>query len=110
MLLSQLSYAKKIPFKQNNQSLKSCFSVSQSTVSPVCLPSPDDEELLPGAPLTVAGWGARQERKGDYPDRLHEVTVEFSNQTSCAASYRHLRVDIGQFLQLLSCMSITHDL
>merc|ERR1711874_66431 len=71
--------------------------VSQSEVSPVCLPSPDDEELLPGSPLTVAGWGARNERTGDYPDKLHEVAVEFSDQTSCAASYRQtLGVDIGK--------------
>ena len=44
---------------------------SRPEVSPVCLPSPGDK-LLPGAPLTVAGWGNRRER-GDKPDRLHEV-------------------------------------
>ena len=72
---------------------------TQSDVSPVCLPSPGEEELRPGSPLTVAGWGARQERTGDFPDRLQEVTVEFSDQATCAANYRQLLgVDIGRYL------------
>ena len=70
---------------------------TQSEVSPVCLPSPGDVELPPGSPLTVAGWGARQENTGDFPDKLQEVTVELSDQASCAANYRQLvGVDIGQ--------------
>jgi len=64
-------------------------------VSPICLPSPG-YRLPPGAPLTVAGWGSRQER-GDKPDRLHEVTVTLYPHSQCAGSYRALTgLEIGQ--------------
>ena len=44
------------------------------------------------------GYMSRQERTGDFPDKLQEVTVELSDQASCAANYRQLAgVDIGQY-------------
>ena len=70
----------------------------RTEVYPICLPSPE-YQLQPGAPLTVSGWGARNET-GDFPDTLHEVSVELLPYTPCAESYRNLTgVDIGQSVQ-----------
>merc|ERR1712183_1170121 len=74
-------------------------AVSQAGLSPVCLPSPDQEDLEAGFPLTVAGWGTRQENSRGRPDTLHQVVVEYSVQAQCAAAYRRLTgLDLGDGL------------
>merc|ERR1712154_213624 len=74
-------------------------AVSQAGVSPVCLPSPDSEDLETGQSLTVAGWGTLQENSRTRPDTLHQVKVEYSEQDQCAEAYRRLTgQDIGDGL------------
>jgi len=72
--------------------------VSQAGVVPVCLGSPQSEDLEVGSGLTVAGWGTLQENTRT-PDTLHQVVVEYSDQAKCAAAYKRLTgLDLGEGL------------
>ena len=48
--------------------------MSQAGVVPVCLGSPQSEDLEVGSALTVAGWGTLQENTRTRPDTLHQVS------------------------------------
>jgi len=72
-------------------------------ISPVCLPpsnlptphSPHHHIHPSRVNVVVAGWGATSEG-GLAADRLQEVTLQLTDQTSCSSTYRSLTgVEIG---------------
>ncbi|KAI4537757.1 hypothetical protein MG293_012620 [Ovis ammon polii] len=54
------------------------------TIRPICLPF-SDEELTPGTPLWVIGWGFTEENGGKMSDILQQGSVQVINSTRCNA-------------------------
>lgn len=54
------------------------------TIRPICLPF-SDEELTPGTPLWVIGWGFTEENGGKMSDILQQGSVQLINRTRCNA-------------------------
>ncbi|XP_040585819.1 transmembrane protease serine 4 isoform X1 [Mesocricetus auratus] len=54
------------------------------TVRPICLPFPD-EELTPGTPLWVIGWGFTEQNGGTMSDVLLQASVQVIDSTRCNA-------------------------
>ncbi|XP_043338615.1 transmembrane protease serine 4 isoform X1 [Cervus canadensis] len=53
-------------------------------IRPICLPF-SDEELTPGTPLWVIGWGFTEENGGKMSDILQQGSVQVINSTRCNA-------------------------
>ncbi|KAJ7427419.1 Transmembrane protease serine 4 [Willisornis vidua] len=66
--------------------LRSPLHVSDST-KPICLPY-FDEELVPGTPLWVIGWGYTEEH-GKLSERLQQAEVELIDKQSCNLAAYH---------------------
>ncbi|RLV93759.1 hypothetical protein DV515_00013354 [Chloebia gouldiae] len=66
--------------------LRSPVHYSDST-KPICLPY-FDEELAPGTPLWVVGWGYTEER-GKLSERLQQAEVELIDKRSCNLAAYH---------------------
>uniref|UniRef100_U3JTS4 Transmembrane serine protease 4 n=1 Tax=Ficedula albicollis TaxID=59894 RepID=U3JTS4_FICAL len=66
--------------------LRSPVHDSDST-KPICLPY-FDEELVPGTPLWVIGWGYTEER-GKLSERLQQAEVELIDERSCNLAAYH---------------------
>ncbi|XP_047609346.1 transmembrane protease serine 4 isoform X6 [Phacochoerus africanus] len=54
------------------------------TVRPICLPF-SDEELTPGTPVWVIGWGFTEPNGGKMSDHLLQASVQVINRTRCNA-------------------------
>ncbi|XP_032565249.1 transmembrane protease serine 4 [Chiroxiphia lanceolata] len=66
--------------------LRSALHVSDNT-KPICLPY-FDEELVPGTPLWVTGWGYTEEH-GKLSERLQQAEVELIDKQSCNVAAYH---------------------
>ncbi|NWR25747.1 TMPS4 protease, partial [Emberiza fucata] len=66
--------------------LRSPVHDSDST-KPICLPY-FDEELVPGTPLWVIGWGYTEEH-GKLSERLQQAEVELIDEQSCNLAAYH---------------------
>ncbi|NXD00306.1 TMPS4 protease, partial [Certhia familiaris] len=66
--------------------LRSPVQDSDST-KPICLPY-FDEELVPGTPLWVIGWGYTEEH-GKLSERLQQAEVELIDEQSCNLAAYH---------------------
>lgn len=66
--------------------LRSPVHYSDST-KPICLPY-FDEELVPGTPLWVIGWGYTEEH-GKLSERLQQAEVELIDEQSCNLAAYH---------------------
>ncbi|EGW04466.1 Transmembrane protease, serine 4, partial [Cricetulus griseus] len=54
------------------------------TVRPICLPF-SDEELIPGTPLWVIGWGFTEQNGGSMSDVLLQASIQLIDSTRCNA-------------------------
>ncbi len=52
------------------------------------------EAIAAGTPLKVMGWGNRQVDGEDFPNVLHEVTVNKTQQAECAEAYEQIGTEI----------------
>ncbi|XP_004688887.2 PREDICTED: transmembrane protease serine 4 [Condylura cristata] len=58
--------------------------IFSGTVRPICLPYSDDE-LTPGIPLWVIGWGFTEQNGGKMSDVLLQASVQLIDSTRCNA-------------------------
>ncbi|KFP14361.1 Transmembrane protease serine 4, partial [Egretta garzetta] len=78
--------------------LRSPLHVSDS-IKPICLPY-FDEELVPGTPLWVIGWGYTQEH-GKLSETLQQAEVELIDKESCNLTAYH-----GKVTQKMLCAGL----
>ncbi|XP_051494277.1 transmembrane protease serine 4 [Apus apus] len=78
--------------------LRSPLRVSDSS-KPICLPY-FDEELVPGTPLWVIGWGYTEEH-GKLSETLQQAEVELIDKESCNLAAYH-----GEVTQKMLCAGL----
>uniref|UniRef100_A0A8C3UH73 Transmembrane serine protease 4 n=1 Tax=Catharus ustulatus TaxID=91951 RepID=A0A8C3UH73_CATUS len=73
--------------KDNDIALVKLHSPVHDSGEPICLPY-FDEELVPGTPLWVIGWGYTEEH-GKLSERLQQAEVELIDKQSCNLAAYH---------------------